>query len=412
MHRTAPAPNALAVPVLALGVFGIITTEMGVVGVLPALAERLHVAPATAGWLVGAFALTVAATGPAGVLLASRLRRKTVLATALAVFAGSNALYALSDSFPLVLALRILPALFHPVFFALALTAATRLAAPGRAARAATTVFAGVSAGFAFGVPLTSYLADHLCLPAAFWSAAALNLIACAGVLAFFPDLPDTRRPTYAGQLRILRRGRLWLAVAAVTLVFAAMFSGYGYIAEYLQNVTGLDASLTGPALMAFGVVMTAGNLVFGRLLERAPLRTVTAYPILYLALYLLLDAAGPHPAAMLATVLLWGAVHSGGLAVTQAWLARDATDAPEFGNSLFISFSNLGITLGTTLGGAVVTTAGPRHLPLAGAALAAAALTAVLLRRRLDPGQNRQDRQERPERPERPERAHPAPTP
>ncbi|MET8545594.1 hypothetical protein ABZW03_33900 [Kitasatospora sp. NPDC004799] len=81
----------------------------------------------------------------------------------------------------------------------------------------------------------------------------------------------------------------------------------------------------------------------------------------------------------MLATVLLWGAVHSGGLAVAQAWLARDATDAPEFGNSLFISFSNLGITLGTTLGAAVVTTTGPRHLPLA-----ATALTAVLLRRRL----------------------------
>ncbi|MEU1290149.1 MFS transporter [Kitasatospora sp. NPDC005856] len=409
MHRTAAAPHVLAVPVLALGVFGIITTEMGVVGVLPALAERLHVAPATAGWLVGSFALTVAVTGPVGVLIASRLRRKTVLATALAVFAASNALYALSDCFPLVLALRILPALFHPVFFALALTAATRLAPPAKAARAATTVFAGVSAGFAFGVPLTSYLADHFHLPVAFWSAAALNLLACAGVLAFFPDLPDTERPTYGGQLGILRRGRLWLSVAAVTLVFAAMFCGYGYIAEYLQNVTGLDTSLTGPALMAFGVVMTAGNPVFGRLLERAPVRTVTAYPLLYLALYLLLDAAGPHPGPMLATVLIWGAVHSGGLAVTQAWLARDATDAPEFGNSLFISFSNLGITLGTTVGGTLVTTTGPRHLPLAGAALAAAALTAVLLRRRLDRNPDQTQTQTQQDRPDQP---HPTPTP
>lgn len=386
MSRTAPGRAVLAVPVLALGVFGIITTEMGVVGVLPALAQRLGVAPATAGWLVGAFALTVAVTGPVGVLLASRLRRKAVLASALAVFAASNALYAVSDRFPVVLAFRILPALFHPVFFALALTAATRLAPPGKAARAATTVFAGVSAGFAFGVPLTSYLADHLGLPVAFWSAAGLNLLACVGVLVCFPDLPETERPTYAGQLGILRRARLWLAVAAVTLVFAAMFSGYGYIAEYLEHVTGLTASLTGPALMAFGVVMTAGNSVFGRLLERHPVRTVTAYPLLYLALCLLVDAAGPHRVPMLATVLIWGAVHSGGLAVAQSWLARDATDAPEFGNSLFISFSNLGITLGTALGGTVVTTTGPRHLPLAGAALALTALAAVLLRRRLGP--------------------------
>ncbi|MFG2908455.1 MFS transporter [Kitasatospora sp. NPDC048286] len=397
-------------PVLALGVFGIITTEMGVVGVLPAMARRLQVAPATAGWLVGVFALTVAVTGPAGVLLASRLRRKTVLAAALAVFAASNALYALSDSFPLVLAFRVLPALFHPVFFALALTAATRLAPPGRSARAATTVFAGVSAGFAFGVPLTSYLADHLGLPAAFWSTAALDLLACAAVLTCFPDLPETQHPTYRGQLGILRRPRLWLAVAAVTLLFAAMFSGYGYIAEYLEHVTGLDTSLTGPALMAFGVVMTAGNPVYGRLLERHPLRTVTAYPLLCLALYLLVDAAGPHRAPMLATVLLWGAVHCGGLAVAQSWLARDATDAPEFGNSLFISFSNLGITLGTALGGTVVTTAGPRHLPLVGAALAAAALATVLLRRRLGPGHPR-PHETRP-RQDTPHETRPAPTP
>ncbi|MGW1178095.1 MFS transporter [Kitasatospora sp. NPDC002543] len=409
MHPTAPARTGrAAVAVLALGVFGIITTEMGVVGVLPALAERLHTTPATTGWLVGAFALTVAVTGPAGVLLASRLRRKTVLATALALFAVSNTVYALSDSFPLVLAFRILPALLHPVFFALALTAATRLAAPGKAARATTTVFAGVSAGFAFGVPLTSYLADHLGLPAAFWSAAALNLLACAGVLTLFPDLPETRRPTYSGQLGILRSPRLWLAVAAVTLLFAAMFSGYGYIAEYLQNVTGLDTSLTGPALMAFGIVMTAGNPLYGRLLERHPLRTATAYPLLYLALYLLLDAAGPHPAPMLATVLLWGAVHSGGLAVAQTWLARDATDAPEFGNSLFISFSNLGITLGTTLGGTLVATTGPRHLPLAGAALAAAALATILWRRRLDPRPEPRPRTEQPQT----DPAHRTPTP
>ncbi|MFE6056457.1 MFS transporter [Kitasatospora sp. NPDC056446] len=383
----APArPAPLAIAALALGVFGIITTEMGVIGVLPRLAERLHTTPATTGWLVGAFALTVAATGPVGVLLASRLPRKAVLATALAVFAVSNAVYALAHSFPLLLAFRVLPALFHPVFFALALTAATRLAPPARQARAATTVFAGVTAGFAFGVPLTSYLADHLTLPAAFWSAAAVNLLACAAILAFFPDLPDTARPTYRGQLRILRRPRLWASTTAVTLVFAAMFCGYGYIAEYLEHVTGLDASLTGPALMAFGILMTAGNLAFGRLLERGLTRTATAYPLLYLALYLLIDTTGPHLAPMLATLLLWGALHGGGLTTAQAWLAQDATDAPEFGNSLFISFSNLGITLGTTTGGLIVTTTGPRHLPLAAAALAAAALAAVLLRRRLGP--------------------------
>ncbi|MFD7831291.1 MFS transporter [Kitasatospora sp. NPDC059803] len=397
MAKTGPA-----VLTLSLGVFGIITTEMGVVGVLPRISEDLGVTPSAAGWLVGVFALVVAATGPFGTLLASGLRRKAVLAGALAVFALSNAVYALTDDFAVMFAFRILPALFHPVFFAVALTTAANLVPAHRATRAATTVFAGVTLGFAFGVPLTSYLAEHAGLAAAFWFGAGVNLLACLGVLLLLPSTPAApttpttpaapaapagRRPSYRGQLAILRRGRLWLSVLAVVCVFAAMFSVYGYFAEYLERVTGLSASLVGAALMAFGIVMVLGNLLFGRLLERDLLRTVTAFPALYVLLYALLYAIGPWPAPMLAGVLLWGAVHSGGLVVSQSWLARDAQDAPEFGNSLFISFSNLGITAGSAAGGLVVSTAGARHLPWAGAGFALAALAAVLLRRRLGPG-------------------------
>ncbi|MFJ2811310.1 MFS transporter [Kitasatospora sp. NPDC087271] len=390
MRKTGPA-----VLTLSLGVFGIITTEMGVVGVLPRISEDLGVTPSAAGWLVGVFALVVAATGPFGTLLASGLRRKAVLAGALAVFALSNAVYALTDDFAVMFAFRILPALFHPVFFAVALTTAANLVPEHRATRAATTVFAGVTVGFAFGVPLTSYLAEHAGLAAAFWFGAGVNLLACLGVLLLLPTTPAApttptapagRRPSYRGQLAILRRGRLWLSVLAVVCVFAAMFSVYGYFAEYLERVTGLSASLVGAALMAFGIVMVLGNLLFGRLLERDLPRTVTAFPALYVLLYALLYAIGPWPAPMTAGVLLWGAVHSGGLVVSQSWLARDAQDAPEFGNSLFISFSNLGITAGSAVGGLVVSTAGARHLPWAGAGFALAALAAVLLRRRLGP--------------------------
>ncbi|MER8105234.1 MFS transporter [Kitasatospora sp. NPDC094016] len=390
MGKTGPA-----VLTLSLGVFGIITTEMGVVGVLPRISEDLGVTPSAAGWLVGVFALVVAATGPFGTLLASGLRRKAVLASALAVFALSNAVYALTDDFAVMFAFRILPALFHPVFFAVALTTAANLVPAHRATRAATTVFAGVTVGFAFGVPLTSYLAEHAGLAAAFWFGAGVNLLACLGVLLLLPSTtaapatpaaPAGRRPSYRGQLAILRRGRLWLSVLAVVCVFAAMFSVYGYFAEYLERVTGLSASLVGAALMAFGIVMVLGNLLFGRLLERDLLRTVTAFPALYVLLYVLLYAIGPWPAPMTAGILLWGAVHSGGLVVSQSWLARDAQDAPEFGNSLFISFSNLGITAGSAVGGLVVSTAGARHLPWAGAGFALAALAAVLLRRRLGP--------------------------
>ncbi|MET9400346.1 MFS transporter [Kitasatospora sp. NPDC002965] len=378
--------TGLVVLTLALGVFGIITTEMGVVGVLPRISEELGVAPSTAGWLVGVFALVVAATGPFTTLLASAVPRKTVLATALAVFAVSNAVYALTDRFEVMFVFRVIPAVFHPVFFSVALTAAARLVPAQRATRAATTVFAGVTVGFAFGVPLTSYLAEHLSLAAAFWFGAGVNLLALLGVLALFPSMRSEERLSYGDQLLILRRPRLWLAVLAVVAVFAAMFSVYGYFAEYLEQVTRLSGSQVGTALMAFGIVMVAGNLLFGRMLERDPVRTVTAFPVFYVLVYAVVYVVGPWTVPMAVGVLLWGAVHSGGLVVSQSWLARDAQDAPEFGNSLFISFSNLGITLGSAAGGLVVSSLGAHRLPWAGAAFALVALAAVLLRRRLGP--------------------------
>ncbi|CAN3977465.1 MFS transporter [Kitasatospora purpeofusca] len=398
MGKTGPV-----VLTLSLGVFGIITTEMGVVGVLPRISEELGVPAATAGWLVGVFALVVAVAGPFATLLASGVRRKAVLAAALAVFAASNAVYALTDSFSVMLVFRIVPALFHPVFFAVALTAATRLVPPEKATRAATTVFAGVTLGFAFGVPTTSYLAEHFSLAAAFWFGAGANLLALVGILALFPSAPAGQRLSYGDQLGILNRPRLWLSLSAVVFVFAAMFSVYGYFAEYLERVTHLGGSTIGALLMAFGVVMVLGNVLFGRLLERDPVRTVTAFPVLCALLYALLHTVGPWAVPTVLAVLLWGAVHSGGLVVGQTWLARDAQDAPEFGNSLFISFSNLGITIGSAGGGLVVATVGTRQLPWAGAAFALAALAAVLLRRRLGPeapgegtGEGRADRAER----------------
>ncbi|WPW29101.1 MFS transporter [Streptomyces atratus] len=377
--------TSLTVLVLALGVFGIITTEMGMVGVLPQVSAELGVTPSAAGWLVGVFALVIAVSGPFTTLLASGIDRKKVLAAAIAVFAVSNAVYALTTQYEVMLAFRVVPALFHPVFFAVALATAARLVPAGDATRATATVFGGVTVGFAFGVPLTSYLAEHVSLASAFWFGALVNLIAFLGILRFVPSMPVGQRVSYGAQLSVLKQSRMWLTITSVVLVFAAMFSVYGYFAEYLGQVTHMDGTWVSAMLMAFGVIMILGNFVFGGLLRRNLIRTVVAYPVLILLVYVLLYAVGPLFAPMVVAVLVWGAVHSGGLIVSQSWLGRDAVDAPEFGNSLFISFSNLGITVGTAVGGWVLAEYGARQLAWAGGAFAIAALIAMALRLGLD---------------------------
>ncbi|MEG9515263.1 MFS transporter [Saccharopolyspora indica] len=370
---------------LAVGVFSIITTELGIVGVLPQVAARLDVSTSTAGLLVGSFAFAVALSGPFLTLAASRIDRRVVLATTMGVFAISNAVYALSTQFELTLAFRIVPALLHPVFFSVALVAASRFGRGADATRATAQVFAGITAGFAFGVPLTSYLADHISLPAAFWFGAAVNLLGLIGILVFLPAMPPGERLSYGRQVAVLRDGRIWLTILSIVLVFAAQFSVYGYFAEYLGTVTGMDGTWISAMLLVFGITMIFGNFAFAALLRRGVARTVPLFLLLSVVGYALVFAFGAQFAPMIAVVVLWAAVHSGGLIVSQSWLSRDTADAPEFGNSLFVSFSNLGITVGTTVGGWALAALPTRALPWTGIGFALAALALVLLRLALD---------------------------
>lgn len=352
MKSTSQQVNPLLILILALGVFAIITTEIGIIGVLPLITQKFNITAAQAGWLVSIFALVVAVSGPFLTLLVSGINRKTILLTAVLLFAISNVVYAYTTRFDMMLIFRIIPAIFHPVFFSVALVTGAKLVPPEKSSQAVAKVFTGVTAGFAFGVPLTSYLAENFSLEAAFWFGAVVSIIAFVGIWIWLPSMPVQEKMSYGKQIGILRKPALWLNIAAVIFIFAAMFSVYSYFAEYLGQVTRMGGSWISVMLLAFGVIMIAGNLVFGQLLHRNIPRTVLLFPVLYMAAYLLVFYAGSYFTPMIIMVFVWGAIHSGGLIVSQTWLTTESQEAPEFGNSLFVSFSNLGITLGTSIGG------------------------------------------------------------
>jgi predicted MFS family arabinose efflux permease len=373
--------NPLLILILALGVFAIITTEVGIIGVLPLITQKFNISAAQAGWLVSIFALVVAVSGPFLTLLVSGINRKTILLIAVLLFAISNVVYAYTTHFDMMLIFRIIPAIFHPVFFSVALVTGAKLVPPEESSQAVAKVFTGITAGFAFGVPLTSYLAERFSLEAAFWFGAAVSIIAFIGIWIWLPSMPVQEKMSYGKQISVLRKPALWLNIAAVIFIFAAMFSVYSYFAEYLGQVTRMDGSWISAMLLAFGVIMIAGNLVFGQLLHRNIPRTVLLFPVLYMAAYLLVFYAGSYFIPMIIMVFVWGAIHSGGLIVSQTWLTTESKEAPEFGNSLFVSFSNLGITLGTSIGGWFIAQLGIHQVIWSGIIFGLLALVSIVVK-------------------------------
>ncbi|MBK5485130.1 MFS transporter [Peribacillus sp. TH16] len=373
--------NPLLIIMLALGVFGIITTEMGIVGVLPQITQKFNITTSQAGLLVSIFALIVAISGPFLTLLTSGINRKIILLTSVFMFTISNIIYACTTKFDIMLVFRILPAIFHPLFFSIALVTAAKLVPPEKSNQAVTKVFAGITFGFAFGVPLTSYFAEQFSLETAFLFGAVVNAIAFVGILMWLPSMPNEEKMSYGKQLGILRKPGLWLNIAAVMFIFAAMFSVYSYFAEYFGQLTHMNGSLISVMLMAFGLIMIFGNFLFGGFLQKSITKTLIMFPLLYIVIYLFAYYLGSYLIPMILMVFIWGIVHSGGLIVSQTWLTTEAKEAPEFGNSLFVSFSNLGITLGASIGGWFISHLGIHQLIWSGIVFALLAFLLIMIK-------------------------------
>lgn len=344
---------------LALGLFGVYTIEFGVVGILPAIMERYSVSASQGGMLVGVFAIVIALFGPFMVLLVSKYNRKKVLTASLFIFAASSLLSAFAPDFHLLMALRIVPALFHPVYFSLAFVAAASLYPKEKATQAAAKAFVGTSLGMVLGVPITAYMADQFSFEASFIFCALVNIIAGIGIATMLPDTPIGQKVSYKEQLGILRKVPLWLNIGASTFVFAAMFSVYSYSAEYLGEVMGISGKIVSILLVVFGVGGVVGNLLAGKLIGMNMERTTLFHPIALAISYSLLALGVTSTIPLVLIIVLWGAAHTSGLIVTQIWLTSEAPETPEFATGLYISFINLGVSIGSVAGGWFISQAG-----------------------------------------------------
>ena len=190
--------------ILAFGVFSILNTEMGIIGILPMAAEMYQVDIVQAGMLVSLFALGVAIAGPTMPLLFSRFNRKHVMLLVLGVFTICNALAVVASDFQLLLVLRVVPAFFHPVYCALAFSVAAASVAPEDAPRAVARINMGVAAGMVVGVPISNVLAATFDFSMAMVFFAGVTGLMFLLTLAFVPDLPVTQPMRYGAQLSVL----------------------------------------------------------------------------------------------------------------------------------------------------------------------------------------------------------------
>lgn len=357
----------LMIFILTVGVFSIINTEMGVIGILPLLAERFGITITQAGLLISLFALAVAFSGPVMPLVFSGVNRKKLMLLVLGVFSIGNVISIFTDNFAVALAARVLPAFLHPVYCSLAFSVAGSSVPEADRLKAVARVIVGVSAGMVLGVPISSFVASNFSLDAALAVFAVGNILAFFGTLFFVPDLPVQGRVSYKEQLVLLKRPELILSITGIIFMNGAVFGVFGFYSGYLEQITRLSWNTISAVLLIYGCANILGNIIGGRLLSIAPVRTSVLFPVVLAAVFAALYFTGASSYAVFAITVVWGILGGINVNINQYWITSAAPEAPDFANGLFLTAANLGTTLGTMLCGEIIAAMGMGSMVLGG---------------------------------------------
>lgn len=349
--------SRLLIPVLMVGTFAILSTEMSAVGILPAIADRFGLTTSEAGITVSLFAAVVMISALVTPLFASRFERKRMMILVLAVFTVGNVCAAFAPDFGTFLASRTIPAIFHPIYCSLALTVAAEVAREGEASKNVSKVIMGVSSGMILGAPIVTFLAEAVSFEASMLFLAAVCAVVLVATAAFMPAMRSPTTVSYRSQLGVLRRPLMIVSLAAIMTLTAGAYGVYSYISEILESYTGVPAASVSAVLLVFGVMSLVGNLVAGRLLAHRRTARMLAIggPLLLAIVYVLVFSVGDLLVPMMLVVLVWGAVSGMANNLQQNLVVSAGRDAPEFSNGLYLSLSNMGVTVGTSVCGVIM---------------------------------------------------------
>ncbi|SFE76512.1 Predicted arabinose efflux permease, MFS family [Paenibacillus algorifonticola] len=373
--------NRFFIFILTIGVFGILNTEMGIVGILPLIADHFHISVSKAGLLVSLFALAVAISGPTLPLLFSGINRKKAMLLVLGVFVLGNIVSIFASNFTILLLARVIPAFLHPVYVTIALTAAAASVSKEDAPKATSKVFMGVTGGLVLGAPVSSFIASTTSLEMAMLFYTIVNAIAFIAIFLFVPSIPVKERLSYGSQLSILKKSIIWLSIVGVIFINAAMYGVSSFLAEYLETITNAPGKSISLMLFLFGGASIIGNIVAGKLLTRNALKSVASFPFVLATVYIILFLMGQFTVPMALILFVFGIVVALGNNISQYWITSAAPEAPEFSNGLFLASANLGVTAGTSVGGLFISGMGTQYVVLGGFLFLILSVVFILMR-------------------------------
>lgn len=375
---------------LMIGAFAIGTTEFVIVGLVPTIAQSLAISVPSAGLLVSLYALSVAVSAPLLTAMTARWQRRNVLLFLMAIFVVGNFLAWQATNFSTLIGARIVTGLAHGVFFSIGSTIATQLVTKEKAAAAIAMMFTGLTVALVTGVPLGAYIGQHFGWQTTFLAVMSLGVIAFIGALLFVPkNLQQPKPVKLIQQLDVIRSPRLLLVYAMTALGYGGTFVLFTFLSPMLQQLSGFNGNDVSLILVGYGIAVALGNTLGGKLADK--LGTIRSLKYIFsvqmLVLFSFYFTAQSAWAVLISTMLL-GLTSFATVPPLQLLVVEQAKiDAPQsvdVASGLNIAAFNLGITIGSGIGGQVVAKLGLLDTAWVGAVILAVTLLLVALFNRM----------------------------
>lgn len=381
----------LALLALTISAFAIGTTEFVIVGLVPTIAEQLAISLPSAGMLVSIYALGVAIGAPVLTALTGKLPRKQLLLALMVLFTVGNLLAWQAPGYATLVVARLLTGLAHGVFFSIGSTIATSLVPKEKAASAIAIMFGGLTVALVTGVPLGTFIGQHFGWRETFLAVSLLGVIALIASAILVPgNIPGRAPASLTDQLKVLTHPRLLMIYAITALGYGGVFTAFTFLAPMMQNLAGFTPNAVSWILLGYGVAVAVGNIWGGKLADKHG--AVPALKFIFAALAALLvifQFTASIQYAALATVLVMGVFAFGNVPGLQVYVVQKAEEytpaAVDVASGLNIAAFNVGIAIGSVVGGQTVEHYGLAQTPWIGALIVVGALLLTGLSGRLD---------------------------
>jgi len=375
--------TATRLPLLALAIasFGIGTTEFVIMGLLPNVAQDLSVTIPQAGMLVSGYALGATFGAPVLAVATARMDRRRALLLLIGIFILGNLLCALAPSYWLLMGARVVTAFCHGSFFGLGAVVAADLVAPQRRAQAIALMFSGLTLANVLGVPFGTALGQAFGWRAAFWAVVGIGILAATALMVWLPRNIRPQGPGLLAEARTLGRSQVVLAMLISVISSASLFSVFTYITPILEHVTGVIAHNVTLILLLFGVALTLGNFVGGRLGDWRLMPAMIGILVLLIAVLAAFAQTNREVWTACANIFGWGILAFALISPLQMRVVNEASGAPNLASTLNQGAFNFGNATGAWVGGSALDHGlGYGELPWIGAGLATLALALTVL--------------------------------